>query len=338
MSAIDVRGKGAVFFGGLLLAGGLGGAVVGGAFDNLGNAPARPTSAAAAPAPSASATAPDVAAEKARCAALAADPNDPGRAAKPVPDGDFVPAQAIEACEVAARLDPNDPQVRFELGRSYWLARRDSEALEQFGWAAKGGYAAAAKFLGDAYYFGRGLPPREEQNFPAALDWYKKARDAGYPGAADLVETTERTIRKNTFDASVFQRGDYMTLLYENRLKDVDSPVAMAFYLQGVVSRLDDEQTVFMDPKCKPLLNYIGNFVIQNGQLLAIAKVLADGDKDKSGRPILIGALSFVAGSMFRDQGNRDGIILWDGDHYGCDSAVTKKIVSNIMVKLQDFR
>ncbi|MEI9926532.1 MAG: hypothetical protein WDN44_00890 [Sphingomonas sp.] len=333
MTGIQPRGKWIALGGAVLLAaGGLGGAIVGGAFDGTATGEGGSSgSAAPSPAPSDSGGA-DVAAAKARCAELASDPNDPGRAAKPVPDDQMVPIQAIAACEAAVRLDPDDAQLRFEVGRAYWLARRNAEAVEQFATASDLGYRVADKFLGDAYFFGRGLPPGEERNFRAALDWYKSARDAGYAGAGDLVEIAAETIRRNTFDPSQFQNGELMKLAYEGRLEDASSPIALAFYLQGVVSRLDDEQTVFMDPKCKPLLNIIGNFVIENGQILAIAKVLAE---KKDG---LTAGIDFLAGSIYRDQGSRDGVILWDEDHYGCDSAVTKQIVNNIMVTLKDFR
>ena len=96
-----------------------------------------------------------------RCDALASYPADPGRYAAGVTDEQFAPGAAVDACRAAVDADPQLPRSWFQLGRSYWIAQRDEEALAAFVEAAKLGYAPAMKFIGDAYNEGRGLPPGE---------------------------------------------------------------------------------------------------------------------------------------------------------------------------------
>ena len=99
-----------------------------------------------------------------KCDALASHPHDPGRYAAGVSDEQFAPGAAIEACEPAAKLNPELARVWFELGRSYWMGQRDKEAFNTFYEAAKRNYAPAMKYIGDAYLLGRGLPSGEQRD------------------------------------------------------------------------------------------------------------------------------------------------------------------------------
>lgn len=277
-----------------------------------------------------------------QCDAAASHPGDPQRYGTPVADDRIALGQAIEACDRANRLNPGTARIEFQLGRGYWLSRKDREALVKFNAAADRGHAIANKFIGDAFLEGRGLPDGSEPNANAAIEWYKKAQAGGVPDAAEAIANAEGIIRRNTFDESKFQYGDYMRVLHDNTFDTFKAPIALAYYAQGLVHRLDDDNTLFMDPKCKALLNIIGNKIIDNADVLAVFKLLADS-RSKSSEQNVGAALRglfdvYVAAPVYKDYGNRDATVLFDREIYGCDSKVTQRIVKNIMIRLETKR
>ena len=116
------------------------------------------------------------------------------------------------------------------------------------------------------------------------------------------------------------------------------APVALAYYVQGVVKRLDDDQTIFMDHKCKALLNIIGNKVIDYADALAISLELAKSQNrsiEENMAALLRGTFDmFVGAPIYRDYGARDATVLFDQEVYGCNSPVTQQVIANIMLRL----
>lgn len=278
----------------------------------------------------------------AECDAAASHPGDPQRYGAAVADDRIALGQAIEACERANRLNPGMARIEFQLGRGYWLSGKEREALVKFNGAAERGHAIANKFIGDAYLEGRGLPDGSEPNASAAIEWYKKAQSGGVPDAAEAIANAEGIIRRNTFEETKFQYGDYMKVLHDNTFDTFKAPIALAYYAQGLVRRLDDDNTLFMDPKCKALLNIIGNKVVDNADVLAVFKLLANSSSKSTEQNIgdaLRGLFDvYVAAPLYKDYGNRDATVLFDREIYGCDSRVTQRIVKNIMIRLEAKR
>jgi hypothetical protein len=280
------------------------------------------------------------------CDTAASHPSDPNRYAAPTPDNQIALGTAASACELAVRLnpsiEPHTSRLIFQLGRVYRLQGKHDEAFAKFVDADKNGYTAASKFIGDAFFDGKGLPPSYKINPEEALAWYRKAQKGGYTDAGDAISTVESFIRRSRFDRSKFQYHDYMTALYENTFDRFEAPVALAYYTQGLVKVLDGEPALFLDQKCKPLLNIIGNKIIDNAHVIAVFKQLAESGQ-KSAEENIKRFLrttwdTYVAKDIYFDYGKRDGIVLFDKEIYGCDSPVTQQIVKNIMVRIDTGR
>jgi hypothetical protein len=272
----------------------------------------------------------------AKCDALASDPGDPQRYAAPVPDDRFAPGPAREACAEAVRLNPGNARANFQLGRSLWNSRQDDPAYDAFVLAVQSDYCAAKKYVADSIVFNRGFPPEKPRTAADALYWYQQAKACGYAGVEPLIETLETEIRRHTFDRALFQHPDNMQALFENSFMEVESPVQLAYYVKGIIHRLDDENTVFMDQRCKPLLNAIGNLVIANGVLIAVISELGNAQGrsgDENLRHLLRGGVEWAMGDTYENYGNRDATVLFDKEIYGCDSYVTQQIIRNIMIR-----
>jgi TPR repeat protein len=177
----------------------------------------------------------------------------------------MVPLTAIEACTTAARLNQSEPRVWFELGRASWLARRDADAFAFFSQAAKMNYAPAMKYLGDAYFQGRGLPSGRKQDPQLAIDFWKKAAAGGFPDGIEMVDAVKKSIAKDkektaaaaaaeakeAFNPSVFQNPELMSALYYGKYDNSIVPKLLV-YTHALVEEVgggnNDSQTfVFID-------------------------------------------------------------------------------------------
>lgn len=278
-----------------------------------------------------------------RCDALAAHPHDPGRYAPGVPDDQLAPGAAIEACELAVKLNPNEGRLWFELGRVYWNAQRDSEAFAAFVEAAKRNYRPAQKYIGDAYLEGRGLPPGESQNSDTAVEWYKRScgklcdpssTATGFPDAQRALADLSEYLKKNRFDAAVFQNPDFITAIYNNKYDGV--PVGPLFvYLNGFVEEIGGDKILYVDSDCKPLSTIATQWVTQLGALAAIValgKPVVDNRGDT--QSILNAVLGFGALTVYEDQGHRDAVNLVQ--HYRCRSKIAQTIMNNVVIKIKN--
>lgn len=276
-----------------------------------------------------------------RCDRLATQPGDPSGRKTPVSDEQLAIGDAVTACEEAVKYAPNDPRLQFELGRAYWAAHRDFEAVHQFAASAEQKYAAAKKYLGDAYYMDRGLPDGQTPNAQTALKWYQESASGGFSLANASVLEAQTSIRKNTFDRDKFQNSTLMQTIYRGDVLETDHPFAMSYYVQGLVHRLNDDQTIFMDQKCKSLVNIIGGTVIDNAQLVALGKVISKSQKangDIKWDVVFQGLVENAGQDVWKDQGDRDATVLFDKDVYGCDSTVTQQIIKNIVIATPSYK
>jgi hypothetical protein len=130
----------------------------------------------------------------------------------------------------------------------YWNAQRDSEAFAAFVEAAKRYYRPAQKYIGDAYLEGRGLPSGESQNSDTAVEWYKRScgklcdpNAIGFPDAQRALADLSEYLKKNRFDAAVFQNPDFITAIYNSKYDGV--PVGPLFvYLNGFVEEIGGDK------------------------------------------------------------------------------------------------
>jgi tetratricopeptide (TPR) repeat protein len=113
----------------------------------------------------------------ARCDALAADPNDPTRAAAGVADNALSAAAAITACTEATQAQPGLARARFQLGRALLAGGRQKEAVAAFQQAANVDHPGALAYLGTAYQYGAGGLPKSQAK---ADQLHAKADSLGY--------------------------------------------------------------------------------------------------------------------------------------------------------------
>lgn len=279
-----------------------------------------------------------------KCDKLASLPGDPNIVVPAVPESQFAPGAAIPACEEAVRLNPDVPRARFELGRAYWFGQREAEAFPVFVEAAKHCYPPAKKFIGDAYLEGRGLPSGAQRDIQRAIDWYRDAATAtpdckpGYRDAERAIleaqarierEKAEREKReaeaaKTRFDASAFQRGDFLTYVYALSSIPPKDLELFRIYMHGFVMELGGDQILFVDSKCKPLVPSRTAVIVRNSMLNLFA-IQPRADMASHGN-----YQGWLNGTQFNvfTQGQRDAVELVN--RYGCQSEVARKLVDNI--------
>jgi TPR repeat protein len=89
-------------------------------------------------------------------------------------------AAAIDACRAAVKARPNDPQLKYQLGRALAAAGKHREAIQVLLDAAERGHSGSMIELGLLFELGLGVP----KNQATALTWYEKAAESGDPQAA----------------------------------------------------------------------------------------------------------------------------------------------------------
>jgi TPR repeat protein/ABC-type uncharacterized transport system substrate-binding protein len=110
------------------------------------------------------------------CDRAAASPSDDNRPAgiAGVPSGKLDPQYAIPACEAAVAAAPDEPRVRFELGRAQAAAKDYEAARLQFSKASDLGYAVGRASLGAYFAIGLGGLARDDRE---ALRLFKLAAE-----------------------------------------------------------------------------------------------------------------------------------------------------------------
>ena len=82
------------------------------------------------------------------CDRLAAHPDDPEAVAPGVTSGGMDKAAAIAACRQAVAADPDNPRLRYQLGRSYGYSGLHEEALPHREAALRAGYPQSLFVMG----------------------------------------------------------------------------------------------------------------------------------------------------------------------------------------------
>jgi tetratricopeptide (TPR) repeat protein len=119
-----------------------------------------------------------------RCDTLAGHPLDPHKVALGVNFTAMDARAAIAACNAALKADPQNPRLKFELGRAQERSGAYADAVAAYRAAADQGYAAAQNALGAMYQDGLGV----KKDRGAAEAWFRRAADQGYqPAVANLV-------------------------------------------------------------------------------------------------------------------------------------------------------
>jgi len=274
---------------------------------------------------------PDVAAEAREalknCDQLASDPSDPGRWAAGVPDAQMAPGAAIEACQHAVQLNPQTSRANYELGRSLWAAHRDADAWKAF--MASSDYGPTLKYIGDAYFYGRGLPTGEVQNANTALIWYKRSAAKAYDEANKAIDITQELIEKNTFNESYFQNGPYMAALYNGDARGIEMPISLITYTKAVVGELNSDKILFIDSSCAPLATYVGGVALDLAESASYLTMLNGGKSFQNGLK------SMLSSEAVEDQGRKDAVALIN--HYGCKSPVVKQIADHIVLNYNEL-
>src|SRR5205814_8500967 len=105
---------------------------------------------------------------------------------------------ALEAFQKAAKLDPNDADVHYNMARAYF-ALGDTK-----GQAASAGLALAkgTQFPGDAFYLSADAN-QKLGNYPAAIDAYKKALGVKPDIYQAYINLAEIYRNENRFDDAI---------------------------------------------------------------------------------------------------------------------------------------
>jgi TPR repeat protein len=115
----------------------------------------------------------------AECDRLAAHSDDADKPASVIgSDLEFIatdPERAIEVCGEAVSDQPDERRFAYQLGRAYHGAKRYDEAMEWYRKAADAGSTAAMSNVGFLHAYG----DEAEIDYREARKWYEKAADAG---------------------------------------------------------------------------------------------------------------------------------------------------------------
>lgn len=109
------------------------------------------------------------------CDRLAASSNDDRAVAPPVSDEDINVPRAIQACKAALNQFPNTSRFQAQLGRAFYKAGRDEEAVQWFLRAAERDYGYGMTSLGWMYREGRGV----SQDDTIAVAWFRRGAEQG---------------------------------------------------------------------------------------------------------------------------------------------------------------
>lgn len=288
------------------------------------------------------------------CDVRSSHPRDPMRRAPGVSDDQMVPLDAIDHCQAAVAIAPHEARLWFQLGRAYWLARRDREAFDSFSKAQTSNYAPAVKYLGDSYFSGRGLPPNAQKNPERAVTLWKRAADLGFPDGMDMADEVIKQMKdeseraaKEAFEPSIFQNAQLMSALYTGRFDRVPLPHLM-IYASSIVKELGGSQNdriLFMDPYCRTLSTYAADVLAPYGSDIGKFFSMFDAvgesfnKNDDPAAVILKGIIGLVANSFevesIEVQGKRDAVMIMN--RYSCNSAVARTIMNNIVSVAQSL-
>jgi len=263
------------------------------------------------------------------CDNAAGHPHDPGRWTEyPITDSDLAPAMGIRFCTRAVEEFPETPRFHFQLGRAHWVGKNYREALNSFKKAFSMGYHPAAKYIGDAYQFGFGLPNDEEPSQEIAKEWYSKAMETDFPPALEaymkLRGYDEETVSKTTFNASIFQNSKLMGYIYAGNISKLEKvPATTLIYMETMLATLTDSTIFFIDSKCPPLVRrFMAKYQVGFSKFGTLITSLGNQAQMRD----------FIKSKLFdatiRDKAYKDTLTL--AETHGCDSQTAQTIYKNI--------
>ncbi|MEP3428357.1 MAG: tetratricopeptide repeat protein [Roseibium sp.] len=280
-----------------------------------------------------------------RCDYVAAHPDDPEAIAAGAPDGSIDLGVAIPACEQALNADPDNPRLQFQLGRAYWEADRDDEAIELFRRAALGGdYSAAYAFLGIAYEYGyaTGAPETE-----LARSLYHVALQRGFNPAQDLLAALApaRAISPlpgtNSVDFSGYYQPQILQNIYEEKFDELnEEPLKVVFYLRGMYEFFQQKVNWF-DLKCAHLHDtrlmqkVVRNLMGANPQTAVsgasgiVERVLSQVQGKLQSGDIAGLVTGYMEMQILPDEGNRDAGHLVSDNNDNCEAETIKRLYKN---------
>lgn len=288
--------------------------------------------------------------EPGACDFLAAHPDDPNGIAAGVVDGEIETSEAIGACEAALSTDPDNARLQFQLGRSFWEADRDQEAIDLFRESAVGGnYAAAFAFLGIAYEYGYVTGDPEVE---VARALYHVALDAEFTPAelllAGLSDPQPSNLPQDADPISFegYYQKEFLDALYHERFNDLNEKgFKVVLYLRGMYDFFKQEVNWF-DLRCAHLHDtrltqkIVRNlFNAQPGEFNAnfegiISRFMAHFQKRLAQGDIAGGINDLLDVGIYPDEGKRDaGHLVTDhtdemGGYY-CEADTIKRLYKN---------
>jgi hypothetical protein len=263
------------------------------------------------------------------CDQLAAHPDDPQRRAPGVADKELIPALAIPACEAALGILPQEPRLRFQLGRAHIVAKRSADAEPHLQQAAAASYKPAMFYLAENILFTY-WTSAETTQLQAAHQWLTTAKDDFEPAATRLHQLT--------FDRQGFQSPVIVEAFYNDQIDQLQGSRALvAFYARGF------DKAIAMDfSPYGQACRVMANAAIQRDLAAAAA-----GDPANIGYGLLNDGVKLVAGVVLKfldpvwrgdpqkyfdyleSLGERDGHYL--AHSWGCSAPVTRDVYAGLV-------
>lgn len=199
----------------------------------------------------------------ARCDQLAGHPDDPYKEGAGISDYQLEADLAANACLDALELDPTDPHIQFQLGRSLMALGEIEEAGIYLAESSEQGYPAASAHLADIFLEQEEL---SDEDIDLVLELYKFAYENGYGPAKqsydDLLAALKEREKENEnkslsavsgagFNPDRFQRGDIMLALFTGDfdvinkmesgfvMEDAGIPLSFIHYTNSLVETLN---------------------------------------------------------------------------------------------------
>ena len=195
-----------------------------------------------------------------KCDELAANPNDARRVAQGASYADLKPmaAEAVDACEMAAKQNPNELRLQYQLGRALELmgdgpvrVKNRQRALEIHQALVKQGYAAAFDNLASLYRWDR------KDLTTAVVVWRKGVELSDSDSMVSLADLVEKSLvmpqGPNETPLELYKRA--ADLGNENGIRAYQSQLANAQQMQ--------EQQIQRLQQQRMMLQFMGN-VLQN--------------------------------------------------------------------------
>lgn len=112
--------------------------------------------------------------------------------------------EAIELCTAAVEADPENPRLRYQLGRAYGYSGRGEEAMEHRLVAVRAGYPQSLFVIGYLYSIGQTI----DQNTCVAAELFRRSAKAGR--LAGQVAFPHHVIRGDFDECEVAKEPDEM--------------------------------------------------------------------------------------------------------------------------------